>query len=102
MIELLKEYSTKKLELFKLSFTEKSSVGSGFVIFMLLAFVFGSLFVLMLNIAVGLLIGHSLGNYGYGLLIVSVFYLVLFVVVILLRKSIMRSVANKIIHFLND
>jgi len=102
MIEILKEYTTKRLELLKLVATEKTSVGSGFIVFVLLLFSFAAFFVLMLNIAVGLLIGHSLGNYGYGLLIVSVFYLILFILVIIFRRFIMKSVANKIIDFLNE
>lgn len=102
MIDLLKEYANKKLELMKITATEKSSVGSGFVIFLILASTFISFFVLMLNIAVGLLIGHSLGNYGYGLLIVSGFYLILFILVLIFRKTIMKSVANTIIDFLNE
>lgn len=102
MIDILKEYTTKRLELLKLTATEKTSVGSGFIVFVTLLFCFAAFFVLMLNIAVGLLIGHSLGNYGYGLLIVSIFYLVLFILVLIFRKSIMRIVANKIIDFINE
>ena len=102
MIDLIKEYANKRIDLLKLTATEKTSVGSGFIIFMILVFASLSFFVLMLNIAIGLLIGHSLGNYGYGLLIVSIFYLILFILVLVFRKFIMRSVANKIIDFLNE
>lgn len=102
MVELLKEYISKRIELLKLEASEKTSVGSGAVVFFILAFAFLSFFILMLNIAVGLLIGHSLGNYGYGLLIVSLFYLVLFILALVFRKAIIRGVANKIIEFLNQ
>ncbi len=102
MIDILKEYANKRIELLRLGATEKASVGSGLVIFLLLAFAAISFFVLMLNIGVGLWIGHSLGNYGYGVLIVSAFYLFLFILIYLFRKFIIRSVANKIIEFLND
>ncbi len=102
MVDILKEYISKRIELLKLEASEKSSVGSGFVVFLLLSFAAISFFVLMLNIGVGLLIGHYLGNYGYGVLIVSAFYLLLFFILLLTRKALMRSVANIIIDFLND
>lgn len=102
MIEIIKEYTTKRLELLKLEATEKTSVGFGLIVFIILLFSLVAFFVLMLNISIGLLIGHSLGNYGYGLLIVSVFYLILFILVLIFRKFIMKSVANKIIDFLNE
>lgn len=102
MVEILKEYISKRIELLKLEATEKSSIGSGFVVFIVLVFAALAFFVLMLNIGIGLLIGHSLGNYGYGVLIVSAFYLIVFLVFLALRKTIMRSVANKIIKFLHD
>ncbi len=102
MVDILKEYISKRVELLKLEASEKSSVGSGFVVFIILSFAAVSFFVLMLNIGVGLLIGHYLGNYGYGVLIVSAFYLLIFILILLMRKTIMRSVANKIIEFLNE
>ena len=101
MIDLLKEYANKRVELFKLQATEKSSIGSGFVVFFVLAFAALSFFVLMLNIAVGLLIGHSLGNYGLGVLIVSGFYLLILILILVFRKPIMKNIANKVIEFLN-
>lgn len=102
MVDILKEYISKRVELLKLEASEKSSVGFGFVVFIILSFAAVSFFVLMLNIGVGLLIGHYMGNYGYGVLIVSAFYLLIFILILLMRKTIMRSVANKIIEFLNE
>ncbi|MGC4129082.1 MAG: phage holin family protein [Bergeyella sp.] len=102
MINLLKEYTNKRIELLKLEATEKSSTGSGIVVFMVLAFLAITFFVLMLNIGVGLFIGHSMGNYGYGVLIVSAFYLIIFILIYLFRKTIIKGVANKIIEFLNE
>lgn len=102
MVDILKEYINKRIELIKLQTTEKTSVGLGIILFLILAFAFMSFFVLMLNIAVGLLIGHSLGNYGYGLLIVSVFYLLLFILVLVYRNQIINRVADKIIEFIEN
>ena len=102
MIELVKQYIEKRLELLKLEASEKTAIGFGTIVLMTLAFLALCFFVLLLNIAVGLLIGHAIGNYGYGLLIVSLFYLVVLITVVLLRKSIIKSVANKVIDFLNN
>ncbi|MDR2205449.1 MAG: hypothetical protein LBE36_04765 [Flavobacteriaceae bacterium] len=102
MIDILKEYFTKKIELFKLEAAEKSSVGAGFLMFIFLAAIAISFFVLMLNIAIGLFIGKSLGNYGYGLLAMSIFYLILFILILVYRKAIIKSVADFIIKFLNE
>ena len=102
MVDILKEYISKRIELLKLQATDKSSVGSGFIVFMILSSVAVAFFVLMLNIGVGLVIGHSLGNYGYGVLIVSAFYLIVFLLVLAFRKTIIKRVANIVIDFLNE
>ena len=102
MVDILKEYINKRIELVKLQTTEKTSVGFGIILFLVLAFAFISFFVFMLNIGIGLLIGHSLGNYGYGLLIVSAFYLILFILVLAYRKLIINRVADKIIEFIEN
>lgn len=102
MIEIVKEYASKRLQLMKMELTEKASVGTGTLVFVLfgsLAFLF---FIILLNIAVGLLIGHALGNYGYGMLIMAGFYLLLFIIIFLMRKFITGSIANKIIKLLNN
>lgn len=102
MIDLIKEYGIKRLELLKMEATEKASTGSGITLVIILASVFLLFFMAILNIAAGFLIGHALGNYGYGFLIVAGFYLLLFVLVLILRKSIKNGVANKIIKLLNS
>lgn len=102
MVEILKEYINKRLELLKLNTAEKSSKAMGFFLFFVVIFIFGSFFILMLNIAIGLLIGHLLGNYGIGLLIMSLFYLILTIVAFVYRKKFTDQVAGEVLKFLND
>lgn len=102
MVEIVKDYLNKRLDLIKIETTEKTSVGLGHLVFLSLLFIFGSFFVLLLNIGIGLLIGYFLGNYGYGVLIISGFYLILLLLAFKFKTKITECVANKIIKFLND
>ncbi|MHA6697953.1 phage holin family protein [Chryseobacterium sp. A301] len=102
MIHLVKEYASKRLELLKLEATEKSSKGAGLLVFFGLAALAALFFILLFNIGVGLYIGSLLGNYGYGILIVAGFYLLVLLLLIVLRKFITSKVAGGIIKFIND
>ncbi len=102
MIHLVKEYASKRLELLKLEATEKSSKGAGLLVFISLTALAALFFVVLFNIGIGLYIGSLLGNYGYGVLIVAGFYLLMLLLLFLLKKSIMTKVAGGIIKFIND
>ncbi len=102
MINLVKDYASKRLELLKLEATEKTSIGAGTLVLVCAAVIFALFFLILFNIGVGLYIGSLLGNYAYGLLIVSAFYLLALFVLLLLRKSITSKVAGSLIKFLND
>lgn len=101
MIDLVKQYASKRLELLKMEATEKSSLGAGTLTFLILASISGLFFLILFNIGIGLWIGSLLGNYGYGVLIVAGFYLLLLALVLAFRKSITNKVANKIIALIN-
>lgn len=102
MLDLVKEYASKRLDLLKMEAAEKSSVTAGTITFLIMAAIAGFFFIVLLNIGLGLLIGSYLGNYAYGLLIMSGFYLLLLLIVIFTRKNIKNTIANKIIKSLND
>lgn len=102
MLDLLKDYASKRLDLLKMEATEKSSVSAGTFTYLALAAVAGLFFLILLNAGLGLLIGSWIGNYGYGLLIMAGFYLLIIVIVFAARKSIKNMVANKIINSLNS
>ena len=102
MIDIVKEYASKRLDLLKMEATEKSSVGAGTAIFIVLASIAFLFFIFLLNIGLGLLIGAYLDNYAYGVLIMAGVYMVILIIVILARKSITNNVANRIIKAIND
>ena len=103
LLERGQAYIKTTFQLFKLKGTDKiaeivSTLASGFVILMLLVFLFVNL-----NIGIALLIGDLLGKLWLGFLIVSGFYLILlFIILLFLRKSISRLISNFIIRNLLD
>ena len=102
MIDVLKDYATKRVDLLKMEATEKGSVTAGTVTILVLFSVAALFFIILLNIGLGLLIGYYLGNYAYGILIMAGFYLLLMIIFFLAKNSIKNGVANKIIKSLND
>lgn len=101
MLEIVKDYAQKKLELIKLEATEKSVTTAGLVTVFALVGVAALFFIILLNIGIGLLIGAYLGNYGYGVLIVAGFYLLLMIIFLLSKNAIKNSIANLLLKSLN-
>lgn len=102
MIELLKEYASKRADLFKIEATEKAVTILGAVAIAVLIAIFSILFIIIFFIGIGFLIGHYLHNDGFGLLIVSAVFLLLIFVIGLSRKSIKNFIANNIIKLLEE
>lgn len=102
MLDILKEYAYKRADLLKLEVTEKSVTLIGAITFIILATFTALFFVILLLFGIGFLIGAYLNNYGYGLLIVAGFYLLVLGVLFAKRKSIKNWVANKILESLDD
>lgn len=102
MLDILKEYATKRVDLLKMEATEKTSVTAGTFTFILLVSIAALFFIVLLNIGLGLLIGYYLGNYAYGILIMAGFYLLLMLVIFMSKNAIKNSIANKIIKAIND
>ena len=102
MLETLKEFISKKIELLKMEATEKTVLIFSFITFLLVLLIVFTFFIILFNIGVGLLIGHLLGNYAYGILIVAAFYLVLVFLTLMARKTIKNKVANYVLKFLNS
>gem|GEM_PF-1221758 len=62
MVEILKEYVSKRVDLLKIQFTEKSSLSAGFVSFLCILLIAFSFFIILLNFGIAFLIGESLGT----------------------------------------
>ncbi|WP_234111668.1 MULTISPECIES: phage holin family protein [Chryseobacterium] len=102
MLHLIKDYAIKRADLLKMEVTEKSVTLIGALAFLVLTAFSALFFVILLLFGIGFLIGEYLDNYGYGILIVAAFYLLILLVLFWRRKSIKEQVANKILESLND
>ena len=103
LIESLGEYLNTRIEILKLRGIKTSSdVVSTFASYALLL-LFGTVFFLILNIALGYYLGEILGKTYYGFLAVAGFYFVLIIILALLRKRLFKKpIANALISKLND
>ena len=103
MIDLIKDYAEKKIELVKLDATEKSLKIIGVSVPVMIISVLAIFFIFLLNVSLGLLLGNWLHNFAYGFLILAGFYLLLILLVFLMRNYIKKIITNKAIEMLfND
>ncbi|WP_265427718.1 phage holin family protein [Chryseobacterium sp. YIM B08800] len=101
MIETIKEYASKRIDLLKIEATEKSSISAGVIAYLVILLVAFGFFIILFNFGLAFLIGKALDNYSYGFLIVAAFYFVVMLLVATFKKRIVNMVANKVIEFLN-
>lgn len=101
MIETLKRFVLKRIELLKIEAIEKASLSASKVTYIIILLVAFAFFIILFNFGIAFLIGKELNNYSYGFLIVAAFYLLLIIFTIILKKLIINSIANKIIKSFN-
>lgn len=101
MIETIKEYASKRIDLLKIEATEKSSISAGVIAYLVILLVAFGFFIILFNFGLAFLVGKALNNTSYGFLIVAAFYLFIMIVIIICKKRIVNMVANKVIEFLN-
>ncbi|WP_027377235.1 phage holin family protein [Kaistella palustris] len=102
MLDLIKEYAYKRVDLLKLEATEKSVSLAGTLTYLVLALFFAVFFLILFLVGIGLLIGSYIGNYGWGVLIVAGFCLLMIALTFALRKKIKNMMATKILESLDD
>lgn len=102
MIETLKRFVLKRIELLKIEAIEKVSLSASKVTYIIILLVAFAFFIILFNFGIAFLIGKELNNYSYGFLIVAAFYLLLIIFTIILKKRIINSIANKIIKSFNQ
>lgn len=101
MIETIKEYASKRIDLLKIEATEKSSISAGVIAYLVILLVAFAFFIILFNFGLAFLLGKALNNTSYGFLIVAAFYLLIMILVVIFKKKIVHMVANKVIEFLN-
>ncbi len=101
MIETIKEYASKRIDLLKIQVTEKSSISAGVIAYLVILLVAFAFFIILFNFGLAFFIGKLLNNTSYGFLIVAAFYLLITLIVVSFKKRIVNIIANKVIEFLN-
>ncbi|MBB4805432.1 positive regulator of sigma E activity [Chryseobacterium defluvii] len=101
MIETIKEYTSKRIDLLKIEATEKSSLSAGIITYLVVLLVAFAFFIILFNFGIAFLIGKALDNNSYGFLIVAAFYFTVMLLIIAFKRTIVNSVADQVIKFLN-
>ncbi|KXH78265.1 phage holin family protein [Chryseobacterium kwangjuense] len=101
MIETIKEYASKRIDLLKIEATEKSSLSAGLITYFVVLLVAFTFFIILFNFGIAFLIGKALDNTSYGFLIVAGFYVVVMGFIISFKTKIVNMVADQVIKFLN-
>ncbi|PIF45709.1 putative superfamily III holin-X [Chryseobacterium sp. 52] len=101
MIETIKEYASKRIDLLKIEATEKSSLSAGLITYFVVLLVAFTFFIILFNFGIAFLIGKALDNTSYGFLIVAAFYVVVMAFIIAFKTKIVNGVADQVIKFLN-
>lgn len=101
MIETIKEYTSKRIDLLKIEATEKSSISAGVIAYLVILLVAFGFFIILFNFGLAFLIGKALNDYSLGFLIIAGFYLLIMILVVVFKKKIVNMVADKVIQFLN-
>lgn len=102
MIETLKRYALKRIEILKIEAIEKSSLSAGMLTFIIIILVACAFFLILFNFGIAFLVGKELNNYACGFLVVAAFYLLLMTFIVILKKWIINSIANKVIRIFNQ
>lgn len=102
MLDVLKDYATKRAELLKLEASEKTALTVGVTVYTLLAIIAILFFIILFNIGLGFFLASLVDSYAWGFIIISGVYLLLFSIILMTKNSIKNSIANKILQFINE
>lgn len=98
MLGFLKKYINNRIELLKLDLTETISGLLSIIIFIIIVFSIGMMFLLLASFALGIMIGSYFNNLGLGILIISCIYLILFIILLTNYLSIRKYIMRRIIE----
>lgn len=100
MLGLVKNYLEKRIDILKLEVAEStigkaSKIGYAFILAL-----FGIFFLLFLFVGIGFFIGYELQNFGYGFLIVAGFFLLSLLLLLLVKKSFIKYMREKLVDII--
>lgn len=93
----LTEYVDLRLQLLKIEATEHTAKVSSFLISTLILLISGFFCVLFLSIVAGFYFSELFGNTFYGFGVIGGFYLLIFIILLLARKSLIHKPVSNII-----
>jgi hypothetical protein len=100
LLEKVKEYGKTSLDLIRLKVLDKTAEILSIIASKLILFFVVFIFLITLNLAIGLWLGDLLGKVYYGFGILTLFYGVIAIVVYNMHSSIKSKINNKIISIL--
>lgn len=98
MLDLLKNYIEKRINLLKLEMAENTTKAMSLVLYLLLILIFMTCIFAFLFLGLALIAGHWLGHFAYGFLLISGFFLLCLLVVISQRKKLLEWFKEKFIR----
>lgn len=101
MIETIKEYASKRIDLLKIEATEKTSLSAGLITYFVVLLVAFTFFIILFNFGIAFLIGKALDNTSYGFLIVAAFYVIVMGFIVAFKNKLVNIIADQVIKFLN-
>ena len=98
MLELLKNYIEKRISLLKLEMAENATKAMSLALYLLLVLIFVACVFAFLFLGLALIIGHWLGNFAYGFLLISGFFLLCLLGIISQKKKLLEYFKEKFIR----
>lgn len=98
MLGFVKKYINNRIELLKLELTETISGLLSIVIFIIIVFSLGMMYLFLASIALGVMLGTHFNNMGLGILIISCIYLIIFMILLSNYSKIKKFIERKIIE----
>ncbi|MGM5630845.1 phage holin family protein [Apibacter raozihei] len=98
MVGIIKKYVNKRIELLKIELTETISSMISILIYIFIVLTLAMMFLILFSLAIGFLIGALLNNWGLGILIFSLVYLLAFIILIFNYNKIRKYIMHKIIE----
>ena len=98
MLELLKNYIEKRISLLKLEMAENTTKAMSLALYLLLVLIFVACVFAFLFLGLALIIGHWLGHFAYGFLLISGFFLLCLLGIISQKNKLLEYFKEKFIR----
>lgn len=101
-VDHAQEYVETQKEIIKLHFAKHSGSVAGYMAALLLIVLFFMVFYVLGNVALAFCINKQLNDLAWSFLIVAIINMLLAVLLVLMRKTIIKPIQNKIIKLITE